>query len=133
MTRKHLSLEVLNALHAVATPVHKERGAVLFREGRRCRGAFLIRKGQVKLTLDAASRLYPARVVGSGVVIGLPPTLSGEPYSLTAEVKDDCQLDFIPRRKFLSVLRHSPRAGVQIVGMLSKEIALMRNAAKRSS
>lgn len=133
MTRKQLSIEVRRELHAVATPVHKERGAVLFREGRPCRGAFLIRKGQIKLTLDAASRLYPARVVGSGFVIGLPATLSGEPYSLTAEVKNDCELDFIPRRKFLSVLRHSPQVGFQIVGMLSKEISLMRNAAKHPS
>jgi CRP-like cAMP-binding protein len=132
MPRKRLSPEVCKEIHAVATPIRKEGGTILFREGKRCRGAFLIRSGQVRLTLDAASRVYPARTVGSGFVIGLPATLSGEPYSLTAQVKNTCRLDYIPRRKLLSLLQKSPQAGFQIVRMLSQEISMIRDAAKRT-
>ena len=131
MPIKRLSPAVLKELHDVATPVVKEEGAILFHEGEPCRGAFLIRTGQVKLTLDTPSHAYPERTVGSGFLIGLPATFSGEPYSLTAEVKDDCSLDFIPRRKLLDLLRHSPQAGLQVVTMLSEEISLMRSVAKR--
>ena len=131
MARRQLSPEVCKELQAVATHLRKERGTVLFREGKACRGAFLIRSGQVRLTLEAAARSYPARTVGSGFVIGLPATLSGEPYSLTAEVKTSCRLDFIPRRKLLSLLSRSPEAGFQIVRLLSEEIFVIRNAAKR--
>jgi CRP-like cAMP-binding protein len=133
MPRKRLSPEVRKKIEAVAIPMRRERGTILFREGRPCRGAFLIRSGRVGLTLEAASRVYPARIVGSGFLIGLPATFSGEPYSLTAEVKDTCRLDFIPRRKLLNLLRRRPEVGLQILKTLSDEIFLLRNVAKRKA
>jgi CRP-like cAMP-binding protein len=71
--------------------------------------------------------LYPSRIVGAGSVIGLPATFSGEPYSLTAEAARDCQLEFIPRRKLLELLRRKPDVGYQIVRILSEEISEMRH------
>ena len=132
MPRQRLSPELRKQLQAVAIPVRKEKGTILFRAEQPGRGAFLIRSGQVKLTLDGAPGLYPARTLDSGAVIGLPATFSGEPYSLTAEVKRTCRLDFIPRRKLLNFLRRNPEAGFQIARVLSEEIFQMRRAAKRS-
>jgi hypothetical protein len=48
---------------------------------------------------------------GSGGVIALPATFSGEHYSLTAEVAKDYLFDFIPRRKLLDLLRQNPSVG----------------------
>ena len=131
MTGKILPPEVRKELQAVARPLRREKGAILFRAGQPGRGAFLIRSGRVRLTLDVASRLYPARTVSSGAVIGLPATFSGEPYSLTAEVEKTCRMDFIPRRRLLNLLLRNPKAGFQIVRILSEEIFQMRTAAKR--
>lgn len=97
MSRKTLPLKVRKQLQAVARPVLKDKGIVLFRSGEPCRGAFLIRSGEVKLSLDTPTALYPARTAGSGIVLGLPASFSGEPYSLTAETKTRCRLDFISR------------------------------------
>jgi CRP-like cAMP-binding protein len=96
-----VSRQLRKQLGAIATPVRKQRGAILFRAGQPGRGAFLIRTGQVRLTLDGNSSLYPARTLGSGAVVGLPATFSGEPYSLTAEVVRDCRLDFVPRLRLM--------------------------------
>ncbi len=104
----------------------KDKGTVLFQMGQPCRGAFLIRSGQVQLSMDTASSLYPARTVGSGFVVGLPATFSGEPYSLTAEAKTRCHLEFIPRQKLLSLLHQNPGAGFQILRLLSEEIFHIR-------
>ena len=104
----------------------KDKGTVLFQMGQPCRGAFLIRSGQVQLSMDTASSLYPARTVGSGFVVGLPATFSGEPYSLTAEAKTRCRLEFIPRQKLLSLLHQNPDAGFQILRLLSEEIFHIR-------
>jgi CRP-like cAMP-binding protein len=131
MPRKTLQLALRKRLQSLATSVRKAKGAVLFRAGQPCRGAFLIRSGQVELSLEGASHLYPARVVGRGNVVGLPAAFSGEPYSLTAKAKSACRLDFIPRGKLLDLLRRNPRAGFDIVRMLSEEIFQMRNIAKR--
>ncbi len=116
MPGKKVSPDLRKELAAIATPVHKAKGTILFRAGRPGHGAFLIRSGKVRLTLGGGSGLCPARVLGLGAVIGLPATFSGEPYSLTAEVAEDCRLEFIPRRRLLNLLRRNPQAGFQICG-----------------
>lgn len=108
----------------------KNRGTVLFRTGQPCLGAFLIRSGQVKLSLEAPSSLYTTRIVGPGFVVGLPATFSGEAYSLTAETKSTCRLDFISRRKLLKLLHQNPEAGFQILRLLSEEIFRMCKVVK---
>jgi CRP-like cAMP-binding protein len=110
--------------------VLKDKGTVLFRLGQPCRGAFLIRSGQVQLSLGTVSGLYPARTVGSGFIVGLPATFSGEPYSLTAEAKSKCRLEFISRQKLLSLLHRNPDAGFQILRLLSEEIFHIRKVVK---
>lgn len=128
MAATKLSTGLYSELRNAGTPIFKRKGSVLFRVGQPVRGAYLIRSGQVKMKLEHAG-LYPSRTVGSGSVIGLPATFSGEPYSLTAEAKMDCNLDFIPRARLLSLLRRNPRLGFQIVRMLSEEIFQMRKTA----
>jgi CRP-like cAMP-binding protein len=132
MPRKPVPMALQKQLESVATLVRKPKGTFLFRTGQPCRGAFLIRRGQVELSLEGASHLYAARLVGAGGLIGLPAAFSGEPYSLTAETKSMCDLDFIPRGKLLDILRRNPRFGFEIVKLLSEEIFQMRKAAKRS-
>jgi CRP-like cAMP-binding protein len=111
MSRTKISPKLTRDLRALATPVFKQKGTILFRAGYPARGAFLVRQGRVRLALDQAVELYPTRILGSGSVIGLPATFSGEPYSLTAEAAEDCNLDFIPRRKILNLLRRKPKIG----------------------
>ena len=125
-----VSPQLARELRSVVSPLRKKKETILFHPGRPCRGAFMIRHGQVRLTLDVASGLYPNHVLGSGAVIGLPATFSGEAYSLTAEVVNDCRPDFIPRRRLLDLLRQNTEAGFQIVRLLSEEIFRMRTAAK---
>jgi len=130
MSKTALPLEVRKKLEGISTPVLKKKGALLFRLGQPCCGVFLVNRGQVRLSLDAGSSLYPAQSVGSGSVVGLPATFSGEPYSLTAEAKTNCHLLFIPRRRLLALLHESPQAGLQILRVLGEEIFQMRKAVK---
>ncbi|MGE5110500.1 MAG: Crp/Fnr family transcriptional regulator [Acidobacteriaceae bacterium] len=133
MSRKTLSVKARRQLKTVATPVLKDKGTVLFRLGQPCRGAFVIRSGQVQLSLDDASSLYPDRTVGSGFIVGLPATLSGEPYSLTAKVKSKCRLEFISRPKLLRLLHQNPDAGLQILRLLSEEVFHIRKIVKNGA
>lgn len=128
MATTTFSNDLFEQLTDIATPAHERQGAVLFRAGDQPRGAFIVRKGQVRLSLGENPSLYPSRVLGPGHVIGLPATFSGEPYSLTAEVTEDCELDFIPQEKFLELLKDHPTLGCQIVRLLSEEIYEMRHA-----
>jgi CRP-like cAMP-binding protein len=129
MARTKLSRDLYCELRKLSIPTVKTKGTILFRAGQPVKGAFLVRSGQVKMTLDH-SPLYPTRSLGAGTIIGLPATFSGEPYSLTAKAERDCHLDFIPRARLLELLRLNPKLGFQIVRMLSEEIFQMRKGAR---
>ncbi len=128
MPRNQLSPDLAKELKDVATPIAIHKGNIIFRAGQPVRGTFLIRRGQVAMRPLHPS-CFPTRTVGSGRMIGLPATFSGEPYSLTAEAKTDCLLYFISRPMMLSLLRHSPKVGYHIVRILSEDIFHMRKSA----
>lgn len=130
MSARTLPLKLRKQLQAIATPVLKEKGTVLFRFGQSCCGAFLVRRGQVKLSIQGSPGLYPETTVGPGSVLGLPATFSGEPYSLTAASESKCCLDFIPRRRLLALLHRNPDAGCQVLRLLSEEIFRIRKVVK---
>ena len=129
MAGTRLSHDLYSKLQNVATPMFKAKDSTLFQAGQPAEGAFLVRSGRVRMSLDR-SPLYPTRSIGPGNVIGLPATFSGEPYSLTAKAERNCRLDFIPRERLLDLLRCNPEVGFHVVRVLSEEIFQMRKAAR---
>src|SRR6476469_2258629 len=91
--------------------VFKAKGTILFARGDAVSGAFLIRSGQISLGLDYETPVYPARILGPGAIIGLPATVSGNPYSLTARAVEDSELTFVPRDSLLECLKDDPLLG----------------------
>lgn len=132
MPGKKLSPELNKALRTASKPLNKKKGDLLFRAGEQARGAFVVRSGKVRLQLEGAGGLYPTRTLGPGSVVGLPATVSGEPYSLTAEAVQDCVLDFVARKDLLALLQHNTTAALQILQILSEEIYQMRNTARKA-
>ena len=127
MPSARISTKLYAHLREVAIPTLKPKGTALFRCGEAAKGAFLIRSGQIRLTLAEAPLVYPSRVLGPGSIVGLPASFSGEPYSLTATATKDCRIDFIPRARLLNLFRHDAQLGYQIVRILSEEISDMRH------
>ncbi|MBZ5655606.1 MAG: cyclic nucleotide-binding domain-containing protein [Acidobacteriia bacterium] len=126
------SPELKAELDRRATIVFKPKGTILFRRGEDVSGLFLIRSGRVSLALDCETRVYPARILGPGAIVGLPATVSGNPYSLTAKVVEDSELAFVPRDKVLPCLRDNPALCFQVMDMLSGEISHIRSAFKQN-
>jgi CRP-like cAMP-binding protein len=126
------SPELRAELESRATIVFKPKGATLFRRGGAVSGVFLIRSGRVSLGLDYKTRIYPARMLRPGAIVGLPATVSGSPYSLTAKVVKDSELAFVPRKAVVACLKNNPVLCLQVVDMLSGEIAHVRSAFKQN-
>ena len=124
------SPELQAELERLATIVLKPTGTILFRRGDAVSGMYLIRSGQVRLCLDCETPLYPGRILGPGAIAGLPATVSGNPYSLTAKVLEDSELAFIPRDAVLKCLQTNPLLCFQVMDMLSGEISDIRTAFK---
>jgi CRP-like cAMP-binding protein len=126
------SPELKAGLEQLATIVFKPRGTILFRRGDDVSGVYLIRSGRVSLALDCPTRLYPPRILGPGAIVGLPATVSGNPYSLTAKVVDDSELAFVSRAAVLECLQDNPLLCFQVMDMLSGEISDIRSAFKKN-
>jgi CRP/FNR family transcriptional regulator len=116
----------------LATPTFKPKGTILFRHGDAVVGLYLIRKGRVCVGLDGMNPAFPPRILGAGSVVGLPATVAGSPYSLTAEVLEDSDLAFVPREAVVDCLRRNPQLCFEVMDILSVEISGTRFAIKQT-
>lgn len=126
-----VSADLRERLEGIASTIQKPRGCTLFRRGDEPFGIFIIEEGKVALSVDSPDGNGPTRSLGPGCIIGVPGTLSGEGYSLTARTSENCKLGFIPRETLLDFLRRNAQYCFQLVEMLSKEISEMRATAQR--
>ncbi len=94
--------------------------AVLFVEGQAPRGVYMLCKGRVKLTMNSADgKTLIIRICEPGEVLGAQATISGEPYEVTAEALQPCQVDFVRREDFVKLLHDQPEIAVAAMRQLS--------------
>lgn len=104
------------------------KGAVLFRRDEPAFGIFLVRKGSVSLRLESAEEGTPIldRTATLDSIVGLPGTLSGGRYSLTAVTLEECELAFIDRLVLIELIRSDPGLGLELMRALGEEVLQMR-------
>jgi len=111
----------LQALDAISSSATYPKGTVLFVEGQEPRGVFILCNGRVKLMAGSADgKSLILRIADPGEIVGLPGTISGKPYELTAEALEPLQANFIPREAFLHFLREHGDAAVKVAQILSE-------------
>jgi CRP/FNR family transcriptional regulator, cyclic AMP receptor protein len=123
------SVELASALERMGIMVVSPRGTVLFRPGQQPNGVFVVRKGRVRLSLHCADGQLTYRTVGPGYILGLPATVSDQPYSLTAETVEDSEFASVDRKRVLSLLRRRSGLSFQVVTILADEVRRMRKQA----
>ncbi len=98
------------------------RGAVLFAESHEPRGVFILCRGRVKLSFSSAEgKTVIMRIAESGEVLGLSATVSGQPYLVTAETIESCQINFIKRDDFLRFLANHTEAAFRVSQQLAEK------------
>ncbi|MFI5114870.1 MAG: Crp/Fnr family transcriptional regulator [Terriglobales bacterium] len=122
-----VSKTVQSHLLAAARPVTEPKGAVLFHRDDPAFGIFLVRKGSISLRLESGEgRAILVRTVKPGSIIGLPATLSGGRYSLTAVTREKSELALIDRPTLLALIKGNPNLGLELLRALGEEVAQMR-------
>src|SRR5260370_23446978 len=108
-------------LAAITSAAAYPKGATLFVEGQSPRGVFILCRGRVKLSTSSADgRSLILRISESGEVLGLPATVTGKPYELTADVIEPTQANFISREDFLLFLREHGEAALRVAQQLGE-------------
>ncbi len=97
------------------------KGATLFVEGQTPRGVYIICAGRVKLSTSSVNgRALIVRFSEPGEILGLPGTVTGKPYELTAEVIVPTQLKFVPRQDFLNFIRDHGEVALRVAQLLGE-------------
>ena len=103
-------------------------GSFLFRSGETSKGVFVVLEGRVALSAgEDPTRIV--RIAERGSLLGLPATVSGKPYSLTAEVVSQSRLAMLSPARFRELLRNNPVLGLVVVQMLAEEVSTVRKLA----
>lgn len=99
----------------------------MFRRGEPSHGVFLVRKGSISLRLESKKgEAILDRTVTCDGIVGLPATLSGGRYSLTAVTREDSELAFVERETLLALAASNPSIGFEILHALGEEVVQMR-------
>jgi CRP/FNR family cyclic AMP-dependent transcriptional regulator len=94
--------------------------AVLFVEGQGSRGVYMLCKGRVKLTMNSSDgKTLIVGICEPGELLGLNAVVSGEPYELTIEALEPCQVNFVRRDDFLKLVREHPEISAAAMRQLS--------------
>jgi CRP/FNR family transcriptional regulator, cyclic AMP receptor protein len=108
-------------LAAITSAAAYPKGATLFVEGQSPRGVFILCSGKVKLSTSSADgRTLILRISEAGEILGLPATVTGKPYELTADIIEPTQANFISREDFLRFLREHGDAALRVAQQLGE-------------
>ncbi len=100
-----------------------KKGDFIYREGQTPRGVYFMKYGWVKIfKLDEAYNEVVLHILGNNEFIGYLPLLKKTTYSNNAQALEYCELYFIPKEGFLSLLHESNEFAQLIIQMLCDEI-----------
>jgi CRP/FNR family transcriptional regulator, cyclic AMP receptor protein len=117
----NLSPASVQRLASITSASSYPKGATLFVEGQAGRGVFILCVGRVKLyTTSIDGKTLIARLSEPGEVLGLPSTVTGMPYELTAEVVEPSQANFVSANDFLQFLRENGEVALRVAQQLGQ-------------
>jgi CRP/FNR family cyclic AMP-dependent transcriptional regulator len=115
-------LATFDKLKAISTC---PRGQVLFTEGQRARGVFVLCQGRVRLSISSGEgRRITFHIAGPGETLGLSAVLSGQAHELRAEALDNCRVALVQRKDLLHFLRENRAACERILQVLADDLEL---------
>ena len=117
----NLSLPVLQKLNQIKSTAVYPKSAVLFIEGQRPRGVFVLCTGKAKLsTSSSEGKTIITKISEPGDVLGLNATVSDHAYEVTAEMLEPGQANFIARDALLQFLRDNGEVALRVAEQLSR-------------
>src|SRR5580692_12712085 len=117
----NLAPAALQHLSEITGSATYPKGATLFVEGQPARGVFVLCSGRVKLSTSSADgKTLILRISEPGEVLGLPASVTGTCYELTADVIEPTQANFVSRTDFLNFLKEHGEAALRVAQQLGE-------------
>jgi CRP/FNR family transcriptional regulator len=101
-----------------------KRGSVLFSEGQRPLGVYVLCEGRAKVSVASAEgKTIVLRIAEVGDLLGVNAVLMGKPAGATVETLERCRIDFVSREDFLKLLERDKRAYLGVAHALSEKLS----------
>ncbi|MCM3904918.1 MAG: Crp/Fnr family transcriptional regulator [Pyrinomonadaceae bacterium] len=117
-------LREVRGLDVVKLSKYYPRGSVLFVEGQRPRGVYVLCEGRAKVSISSAEgKTLVLRIALPGDLLGLNSALTGLPHDATVATLENCRIDFVSRADFTKLLDRSKIARVSLSEALSRQLS----------
>ncbi|ADW69448.1 Crp/Fnr family transcriptional regulator [Granulicella tundricola] len=118
----NLDEQALQHYAAIGSEANYQRGVMLFREGGRSDGVFVVCTGQVKLSCTSKEgKTLILKIAMPGDVLGLSAVISGSPYEVSAETVEPTQVKHIQRDAFLKFIDRFGEGSLHVAKALSAD------------
>jgi CRP/FNR family transcriptional regulator, cyclic AMP receptor protein len=115
---------VADALEKEAITTSYPTGAVLFAEGQAPRGVFIVRRGQVKLSICGSDgKTLILRMVEPGSPLGVAAVVSKRSYEATAETQEPSEISFLRQCDLLRLMRLNGELALWVTQHISADYA----------
>ena len=90
-------------------------------------GIFIVRKGSIDLQLESEGKTILNRTVLEDNIVGLPSTLAGGRYSLTAVTLEETELAFVESLALIELMKSDSNVSLEVLHALGEEVIQMRD------
>jgi len=118
-----LPAEQIEELVRISLDQTFEKGQVLFSEGNKARGFYLVVSGKIKiykLSLDGKEQIL--HIFGSGEIFGEVPVFAGGSYPANAEAIEPSRALFFSRISLIELIGREPNIALNLLGILSQRL-----------
>ena len=118
-----LSDAEMAALAVRVTRQRFDRGELLFNEGDRCQGLYLVANGKIRIfKLSPSGREQILAVEGPGSSFAELPVFDGGTYPASASALEDAEVLFISRKDFHGLCLQHPEVGLKVIAVVGARL-----------
>jgi len=118
-----LSDAEMAALAVHVTHQRFDRGELLFNEGDRCQGLYLVANGKIRIfKLSPSGREQILAVEGPGSSFAELPVFDGGMYPASASALEDAEVLFISRKDFHRLCLQHPEVGLKVIAVVGARL-----------
>jgi CRP/FNR family transcriptional regulator, cyclic AMP receptor protein len=116
-------LSGIRGLDSVKVSKYYPRGSVLFVEGQRPHGVYVLCEGRAKVSIASSEgRTFVLRIAEPGDLLGVNSVLTGRPSEATVETLERCRIDFVSREDLLKLLARDRKACLSVAHALGNKL-----------
>jgi CRP/FNR family transcriptional regulator len=123
-TRRHrfcdMNPQSVDTMERIKFTAMYPKGSLLFVEGEKPRGVFVLCSGKVKLTTSSSEgRTLIIRIAEAGELLGASAVLLQKSYEMSVETIEPCQINFIRNEEFMAWIQTDREAMMSVAKQLS--------------